>query len=83
MTSGHNWQRVISNYTATGLWTEQEQSLFKQGIELYGTEWNKIAELVSTRTVEQTIVNCCQLCQEIPLLQTMSCNEKISTPSTL
>ena len=63
MTSGHNWQRVISNYTATGLWTEQEQSLFKQGIELYGTEWNKIAELVSTRIVEQTMYHAKSYCK--------------------
>jgi SHAQKYF class myb-like DNA-binding protein len=43
-----------SKLLATGRWTEVEHNLFKQGLEIYGKEWNKVAELVRTRTVVQT-----------------------------
>jgi len=38
----------------TGRWTEVEHEAFKQGLELYGKEWVKVAELVGSRSVVQT-----------------------------
>ena len=38
----------------TGRWTEVEHEAFKQGLELYGKEWIKVAELVGSRSVVQT-----------------------------
>ena len=47
-------EAIRTKIIATGRWTEREHDLFKQGLELYGKEWKKVAELVSTRTVVQT-----------------------------
>ena len=48
---------VISNkeflQANTGEWTRTEQSLFLQGLNEHGKDWEKIAMLVKTRTAKQ------------------------------
>lgn len=38
----------------TGRWSKVEHEAFLLGLQLYGREWRKVAELVQTRTVMQT-----------------------------
>lgn len=37
-----------------GRWTAVEHELFLEGLELYNKDWQKVSELVKTRTVKQT-----------------------------
>jgi SHAQKYF class myb-like DNA-binding protein len=37
----------------TDPWTSEEHQLFRIGLDLYGKEWEKIAKLIKTRTIEQ------------------------------
>ncbi len=36
-----------------GRWTQEEHSLFVEGLRLYGREWKKIGAMITTRTVTQ------------------------------
>ena len=38
----------------TGRWTSQEHLLFLEGIQNYGKDWKRIADLIPSRTVVQT-----------------------------
>ena len=46
--------RVFENETKYRKWTEEEHRLFLQGLEKYGTQWDKIADVVKSRTRKQT-----------------------------
>jgi len=37
----------------TGRWTREEHNMFLHGLETYGKEWKKIADLIKTRSVVQ------------------------------
>lgn len=37
-----------------GRWSSAEHELFLEGCKLYGKDWHKVSELVSTRTLKQT-----------------------------
>ena len=37
----------------TGLWTDEEHQQFLDGMEKYGREWRKVAEILPTRTPTQ------------------------------
>ena len=46
-------KKAGSGFENTGRWTSDEHQLFLNGLDSYGKEWKKIAELIKTRTVVQ------------------------------
>ena len=47
MKTGHNGENI-------GRWTSHEHSLFLEGLQNYGKDWKKVADLIPFRTLKQT-----------------------------
>lgn len=60
-----------------GSWTDQETLLLLEGLELYGDNWNEIAEHVATKSKAQCILHFIRLPIEDPFL------EDKETPDTI
>mmetsp|Transcript_9353 Transcript_9353/g.11210 ORF Transcript_9353/g.11210 Transcript_9353/m.11210 type:complete len:215 (+) Transcript_9353:454-1098(+) len=51
--SSHVDEDGTSHTINTGRWTREEHNMFLHGLETYGKEWKKIADLIKTRSVVQ------------------------------
>ena len=60
----------------TGRWTSNEHSLFLEGLQNYGKEWKRIADLIQTRTVVQIRTHAQKYFQKVAKAREMS-NEPV------
>ena len=60
----------------TGRWTSEEHQLFLDGLDAYGKEWKRIAELIKTRTVVQIRTHAQKYFQKVAKAREQA-NEKI------
>jgi SHAQKYF class myb-like DNA-binding protein len=65
-----------SGFENTGRWTSEEHQLFLNGLDSYGKEWKKIAELIKTRTVVQIRTHAQKYFQKVAKAREQA-NEKI------
>ncbi|KAL2128926.1 hypothetical protein VTI74DRAFT_8473 [Chaetomium olivicolor] len=47
------WHYSIANTIRKGTWMREEDERLRQAVEMYGTRWSKIAEVVGTRNGDQ------------------------------
>jgi SHAQKYF class myb-like DNA-binding protein len=65
-----------SGFENTGRWTSEEHQMFLNGLDSYGKEWKKIAELIKTRTVVQIRTHAQKYFQKVAKAREQA-NEKI------
>ncbi|KAF9917559.1 hypothetical protein BX616_000607 [Lobosporangium transversale] len=69
MASGDFIRFQSQHHSADEPWTDQETLLLLEGLEMYGEDWNIIADHVGTRGREQCILHFLQLPIEDPYLE--------------